>query len=790
MTTIPDISPDFGSVKNLEVPVSNRPIATADTTITSKAIAQAGAEGVDEAMRLRDQQGKLDAAYAKSNYMTSMVNFSKDEENNPDWQGTKNRWEKANADAMNQAAAGIRNPMAREMFMADAKDDSVKIYSGVLQNADVKRRGAGQASTISAGQNNLTAALNAPNEETSSSIIGNTLGIYKGATDTGLWNPVEEVTQRNKFIKDYSEGRIQQFMNKGDAAGAVNWYNMHKDMLSGPDQLEMEKSLHSTTIHVTGRQNADALLSGGNRPEPIGAPPVGVQATVASAASNAGVDQNHALTVLRIESANGKNLGTDPERMSIGQDKESSGKPIEVQASALVSNLNKADQQATNALGRPAEPWEGYACYQQGSGGGPALLKAAQSDPTANAVDVLTPLYKDQKTAAKAIVGNGGNETMTAQQFLDFLKDKYTANASRAQCDIPPANQTPMPGVDEANKEADKSLSTLLLDSKQGVGIPVQAAPTPMQSLLNLDKIYPDALMKANAIPNIDERESTIQALEHTHAVYQTAANAWKTQFLNQAQQLATDPKFTDITQIPPDMKSALADSPETMTYLEARAEHNLISGGGTVTKDMREYGTGFYDMFKAIHAQEGDPSRITDITQLQSHVGKDGDLTIAGYDKLSNELNGKGTPEGEAEGMMKKQFFANAKAQISGADEGLHIKDPRGDELFLKFMANALPAYESGRKEGKTPAQLLNPESADYIGKAISSFKRPMSQWMGDMMSDGGARSLADIIKEAKATKDPDKLAKLKTEAVNLGLVKDDTVKTKSQAPQVPLGE
>jgi len=31
------------------------------------------------------------------------------------------------------------------------------------------------------------------------------------------------------------------------------------------------------------------------------------------------------------------------------------------------------------------------------------------------------------------------------------------------------------------------------------------------------------------------------------------------------------------------------------------------------------------------------------------------------------------------------------ARGQITGTDEGLHIKDPKGDELYLKFMAQAL---------------------------------------------------------------------------------------------------
>lgn len=128
---------------------------------------------------------------------------------------------------------------------------------------------------------------------------------------------------------------------------------------------------------------------------------------------------------------------------------------------------------------------------------------------------------------------------------------------------------------------------------------------------------------------------------------------------------------------------------------------------------------------------------------QMHGYIERDrapstGDLTIAGVDKLALEISGRRTPEGEAEGSMKKQFFANAKAQISGTNDGLHIKDPKGDELYLKWMARAIPAYDEGRKAGKTPSQLLDPDSPDYVGKSIKTFKRPMSQWMSDMLQDG----------------------------------------------------
>ena len=149
------------------------------------------------------------------------------------------------------------------------------------------------------------------------------------------------------------------------------------------------------------------------------------------------------------------------------------------------------------------------------------------------------------------------------------------------------------------------------------------------------------------------------------------------------------------------------------------------------------------------VHAPAGTEGRITDPQQLYGRLGQGGDLTYAGVEKLRAEIDLKKSPEGSAEAEMKKEFLRTARGQITGSDEGLHIKDPKGDELYLKFMAQALPAYEAGRKQGKSPTALLDPDSPDYVGKVIKNFKRPMDQWFNDTVHDAptsGAKAAFDI--------------------------------------------
>lgn len=179
---------------------------------------------------------------------------------------------------------------------------------------------------------------------------------------------------------------------------------------------------------------------------------------------------------------------------------------------------------------------------------------------------------------------------------------------------------------------------------------------------------------------------------------------------------------------------------PAAKTTMIAAAKAAL----GDDAKADKTYGSAFMNVYQRIHMPDGALEKITDPSSLYSLVGQKDGLTVAGVDKLVTEINSRKTPEGVAEAEMKRQFLQTAKGQISGSDEGLHIKDPKGDELYLKFLANALPSYEAGKKAGKTAAQLLNPDSPDYIGKAITQYKRPMNQWFSDVVNGGASPAAA----------------------------------------------
>ena len=571
--------------------------------------------------------------------------------------------------------------------------------------------------------------------------------------------------QQNDFVGKTTQAVISAAVNRGDLSFANNYYANYKDTIPGAQQVEIDKTLHAENMRTFGDQAATSIINGSPLPHPPngGADTTNVKSTVAGTAQSAGVDPNSSLMIAGIESSFGQNVGA---RGDVGQ----TGKPaanVAEQAKNLVEAQKTAQSAADTAVGGKAAPWQMYTVYQQGVGGGVALLKPENADK--KAVDVVSQFYSNPKDALSAIQNNGGNATMTASQFTDMLKQKCDTVYGQVKCDTQTPTGQPI------------DLSKAIVDPHQTSGTTLQPAATPVKALQQFDAQYPQMLQTASAIPNIDQRNATLESLENKHKVFQAASTAWKTQFSGQIQQIVTDPSFTSMNdpRLTPELRSAMSDDPAMLTMARNMAKSNFDESQG---KDVGKLGTAYWDTFKKINSGE-----ITNISQLNDLAGNG--LSRDGLTQAQKDLKEKQTPDGTAESEMKKQFFTNAKSQISGADEGLHIKDPKGDELFLKFMAQALPAYDKGKSDGKSPYQLLDPNSPDYIGKSVATFKRPMSQWVGDMMQEPGSDGVDTSTKENLiAAVQSGKMKRSDAEQVAL---KNGWIQaTPPVSPQVPLAQ
>ncbi|MCJ1413661.1 hypothetical protein MMC19_007783, partial [Ptychographa xylographoides] len=160
-------------------------------------------------------------------------------------------------------------------------------------------------------------------------------------------------------------------------------------------------------------------------------------------------------------------------------------------------------------------------------------------------------------------------------------------------------------------------------------------------------------------------------------------------------------------------------------------------------TGDTRTLGAGFSDVFQRIHAHDGDPNKITDQTQLYGMVGQPGGLTMDGLAKARSEIAGRGTPDGEADSRMRAAFFKNGHDTLTGTNDQFGLRDPEGEAINLRWMARAYTDIDAATKAGKTPMQIFNPASPDYVGKTLADgagFKRSLAQRTADMDASNSA--------------------------------------------------
>lgn len=601
-----------------------------------------------------------------------------------------------------------------------------------------------------------------------------------------------EVAQR-EARGQLATGMIQSAVTRGDINEAVKIRQKYGPEIPGHQQLAIDNTLHVQSMKQVGVYGAAAFKNGLPLPPVVGQPAAQVQAVVADTAQRDGIDPNHALTVAMIESNMGQDLGA---RGDIGQ--TGKGGDLGTQAKNMVTALKESQAIAQKALERIPEHWETYVCYQQGAGGGPALLRAAMDNPTAKAVDVLAPLYKDPKTAIDAIVHNGGNTTMTAGDFLAFIKRKYDANAARAQTEMPKTQETEQFGPEAPTLLAQKAPPTLgdaILKPHASTGETVQPATTPRSALLNFDAKMPQMIARANEIPNLSVRQAVLENIRQDRSQLASGAAGYSATLINSAQKLAVDPDFTSMDKVPPDlMAELLTEHPETLNYLENKAKQNLADKGGATTHDMKEYGPGMYGLMRDIAS-----NKITSVTELMQHLpgrdGEGGDLTIAGFDKLKNYLIKD--PQSAADTKMLDQTLKVVKRQVSGEDDALGFRDPKGEELFGSALPKVLQAWDDGKAKGLSTAELTDPKSTNWIGLAAQGLKRTPEQMNADMLAaadavtpkkaqaakDEGPRTMGAIMQDYYATNDLEKREALRKEALALGFIRED-------GPSAPIAE
>src|ERR1700679_936370 len=82
----------------------------------------------------------------------------------------------------------------------------------------------------------------------------------------------------------------------------------------------------------------------------------------------------------------------------------------------------------------------------------------------------------------------------------------------------------------------------------------------------------------------------------------------------------------------------------------------------------------------------------------------------------------------------MQNSVLTDLQAQLTVG--GKYATDTKGKDIYQGMQTSFYALWDSEIKAGKTPAQLADPESKDYIGNAFMSLKRSPAQAMSDVVN------------------------------------------------------
>lgn len=191
--------------------------------------------------------------------------------------------------------------------------------------------------------------------------------------------------------------------------------------------------------------------------------------------------------------------------------------------------------------------------------------------------------------------------------------------------------------------------------------------------------------------------------------------------------QIMTDPKSLDLP--------ALQASP--LTWEQKNDLYNIAQRQLKETAsdhDAKTYGPGFWSAYQQVHST--DPSnKINDPSQLWSRGGPNGDLSLAGIEKLTQEITSSKTPEGASYSKTVEDYLSAAHVAISGHGMFGGQRDATGEMNFARFIPSAFAEIEKERQAGMSPAMMMKKGGA--LDQLVQQSTRSPAQMMKDMLGD-----------------------------------------------------
>jgi hypothetical protein len=349
--------------------------------------------------------------------------------------------------------------------------------------------------------------------------------------------------------------------------------------------------------------------------------------------------------------------------------------------------------------------------------------------------------FKMYAKPGEVITNPADNRAVAGRILADYAK-KYDGDPQRVAVayfsgpgNVAPAG-SPTPWLRDAHDTNGKSVSSYVADVQSRLA----KYPTAADALdANMDTILTKAQGDAERLfPNYpDAQERYVQGvqrrLERTisqqHQLYEVDTHIVQSEMAGPNPPISEEELVSRSPQVAQAWNSMRVTNPYGAMGVERMFDAN--AHGAALT-----YGAEFKGYLDRVLAPSTDPNRISSPSGLWPYVGK-GDqavLTNTGVNQLSELLSARSTPQGEAFAAQTKAFIDQMHANLTFSNRGTGIIDERGEALFNRFMAQALPVILTANKNGNL-GQIMNPKSPDYLGNLAQTFARSPAQMMDDRL-------------------------------------------------------
>lgn len=290
--------------------------------------------------------------------------------------------------------------------------------------------------------------------------------------------------------------------------------------------------------------------------------------------------------------------------------------------------------------------------------------------------------------------------------------------------------------------EAAKENNSGLLNAKEIAHMDTARMDAKNEIVKNAIKGYADAGHSDAATKLLDsgnydeflpkEEQSALRTYIDNHVNAQQVEQQQKQQQQQQQQTAANQQEVKGIFSQISSGQGYLATTAFANTKLSTQQKNDFVAQKNGILSLPQDfltspaYGDGFSQASRAVYS--GQPITAAALTMGVRRQ----EITPAGAVQLQQIGDKMKTADGLAEVNAQNSVLQQMKAQIIKG--GPNANDPAGQKIYNNMLNSFYPAWDAAIKSGKSPAELADPNSKDYIGNLANTFKRSDTQALADV--------------------------------------------------------